>query len=77
MEFKDGENPERFFEKLTILKTKYIGCKRFEEKELILIALACAPSEYKSVLTSESRSKGTALTLEDIQEAMVEQYMMK
>ena len=40
LQFKNGENPERFFEKLAILKTKYLGCKRFEEKELIPIALA-------------------------------------
>ena len=57
LQFKDGENPERIFEKLAILKIKYLGCKRFEEKELILIVLARVPSEYKSVLTSESRSK--------------------
>ena len=31
LKFKDGENPERCFEKLAILKTKYSGCKKFEE----------------------------------------------
>ena len=76
LKFKAGENPERFFERLAIMKTKYLGCKRFEEKELIPISLARAPTEYKSVLTSESRNKGEHLTLDDIQETMVEQYRM-
>ena len=76
LKFKEGKNPERFFEKLAILKTKYQGCKKFEEEELSPIALACSPTKYKSVLTAESRIKGTNLSLEDIQEAMVKQHRM-
>ena len=72
LKFKDGENPERFFERLTVMKSKYVGCKKFEEEELIPIALARAPEKYKSVLTAESRTKGNNLKFDDIQEAMVE-----
>ena len=31
--FKEGEHPERFFERLSILKTKYKGSQRFSERE--------------------------------------------
>ena len=54
----------------------YHGSKRFEEKELIPIVLARAPAEYKCILTSESRSKKSSLTLGNIQDAMIEQYRM-
>ena len=60
----------------SVLKNKYPKSKRFEEAELITLTLAKAPDSYKCVLTAESRVKGSALTMQDIEDAMLEQFRL-
>ena len=57
---------------LSVLENKDAKSIRFEEEELILITLAKAPNSYKIVLTAETRVKWTALTMQDIEDTVVE-----
>ena len=77
LKFKESAHPDHFFTKLSVLKSTYAGSKKFTEEALIPLILAKAPSKYSSALTSERRAKGSSLTLDDIQDTMVEQYRME
>ena len=63
-------------QKSSLCSYKYPKSKRFDEEELIPLTLAKAPDSYKSVLTAESRAKGNALTMEDIENVMVDLYRL-
>ena len=76
LQFSPGAHPEKFFMQLAVMKNKYPKSKKFEAEELIPVILSKAPDTYKSVLTAESRAKGNALTMEDIEETMVEQFRL-
>lgn len=43
-------------------------------QELIAVALDKAPRKYQSVLTTEKRLKGTALTIDHLNEAMKDMW---
>ena len=77
LKFKESAHLDQFFTKLSVLKSTYSESKKFTEEALIPLVLAKAPSKYSSALTSERRAKEENLTIEDIQDTMVEQFRME
>jgi hypothetical protein len=76
LQMKSKSDPDKYFNKLSVLKNKYrSNANTFnEEKMLIAAMLAKAPGHYSTVLTQILREKGESLKLEDIQSAMKEQW---
>ena len=72
---KKGMNPLVLFETLTSIQNQYLGPgKKLPKEELIPIILDVAPEEYRAVLSSERRMRRDALTVEDLESAMMEEY---
>ena len=68
---KNKEHPSTLFDQLALVKTAYETATRtLDEEDQIAVILEKAPTEYKAVLTSEQRHKGSRLTLEDLESAM-------
>ena len=72
---KKDEDPEVLFEAISALENKYnTAVYRIPDEEKIATILEKAPAEYTSLLTSEQRAKGNALTMEDLLSAMNQLY---
>ena len=68
---KKGSDPVTLFEQIAAVENCYnTVTKRIEEDELIAVVLDKSMTEYKAVLTTEQRAKGTACMLSDLESAM-------
>ncbi len=69
------EDPTIMFEAISTVQNHYQGTSiAIAKEELIAIVLDKSMPEYKSVITSEQRVKGTQVTLEDLQSAMYDYW---
>jgi hypothetical protein len=72
---KQKEDPAVIFEQIGSIENRYSdGTTTISNEELMAVVLNAAPKEYKSVLTTEQRIKGNALTLDDLESAMTQLY---
>lgn len=72
IKMKKDEAPSTLFEQMSGLENRYQTL--LDNNEKVATVLSVAPKEYMSVITSERRHQGTALTADHIQEAMMELY---
>ena len=72
---KPNQDPKVLFDQLASIQNAYNDATRdIDPDDLIAVVLEKAPKEYKSILTTEQRNKGTNLTLENLEEAMHDLY---
>ena len=65
---KKNQRPDKFFNKLSTAKSKYIA--EITDEMLINEVMVKAPEKYKAVIATECRAKGSNLKLADLKEAM-------
>jgi hypothetical protein len=71
------EDPSRLFEQLSTITNKYQHTTAaIVDNELLAVIMDKAPAEYKRVITSEQRSKGTNLSLDDLEEAIHQHWQL-
>jgi hypothetical protein len=71
---KKGSDPALLFESLAKIEDRYDGIGMVNEMDLIAIVLDVATEEYQSVLTTEQSSKGSNLSLQDLETVMNQHY---
>ena len=75
VKMKADEDPRMLFNQLASIQSAYNDATRkIDPDDLIAVVLEKAPEKYKSILTAEQRSKGTALTLSDLNSCMNDLY---
>jgi hypothetical protein len=68
---KKNEDPAILFEQLAEIEVAYAGNTiKITEHDCIGVVFATASEKYHSVLTSEQRTKGDKLTMNDLEDAM-------
>ena len=72
---KKADDPQVLFDQLNKLQTKYDNA--LTNEDLIAKVLDVAPVEYHSTLTSETRIQGGEPTLENLKDAMREQWRIR
>jgi hypothetical protein len=76
IKMKKGMNPTVVFETLTAIQNQYLGPgKKLPQDKLIAIILDVATEEYRPILSVERRMKGELLTVDDLENAMMEEYL--
>ena len=68
LQMKEDEDPSNLFTAMTSIEVRYN--KPMDTEEKLLVLLKVCPAKYKTVIRSEQHSKGTALTINDLEEAM-------
>lgn len=76
LHFSPKTNPDHFFTKLTVIKSRYKSSRKFTEDELIINVMSKIPEDYTSTVLAEQRRRGNKLQLIDIQDAMKAQWRM-
>jgi hypothetical protein len=70
-----GQEPAALFEQISAVENRYnTGTAQVTKEEMIAVILDAASAECQAVLTSEQRSKGDALTSEDLEDAMTQHW---
>ena len=78
LKMNKNKDPDKYFRKLAVLKNKYCSnSSTFDNEKMIAATLSKAPSIYGSVLTSVLREKGSALKINDLQEALKEHWRIR
>lgn len=68
---KTKDNPTTLFEQIDSIQNRYnLNGQMIDKQDLIAVEIDAAPKDHQEVLTSELQSKGTALTLENLQSMM-------
>jgi hypothetical protein len=68
---KKYDDPAILFEQLAEIEVAYAGTTiKITEQDYIGVVFATAAEKYNSVLTSEQRTKGADLTMDDLEDAM-------
>jgi hypothetical protein len=68
---KKDTDPATLFEQVATIENRYnTATSQVQQEDLIAVILDAAPMEYKSVLTTEQRSKGSNLKLNDLETVM-------
>jgi hypothetical protein len=68
---KKYDDPAILFEQLAEIEVAYAGTTiKITEQDCIGVVFATAAEKYHSVLTSEQRTKGADLTMDDLEDAM-------
>jgi hypothetical protein len=68
---KKYDDPAILFEQLAEIEVAYAGKTiKITEQDCIVVVFAKAAENYHSVLTSEQRTKGAGLTMDDLEDAM-------
>jgi hypothetical protein len=68
---KKYNDPAVLFEQLAEIEVAYAGTTiKITEQDCIGVVFATAAEKYHSVLTSEQRTKGAGLTMDDLEDAM-------
>mgnify|MGYP001200861434 FL=1 len=65
---KKQANPDKFFNKLNTVRARYSA--DINEEMLINEVMVKAPIKYQGIIASETMSKGAALKLSDLKDAM-------
>jgi hypothetical protein len=69
------EDPRKLFEKLAGIETRFnTATYQIPKDELMAVVMQKAPDIYDGAINMEMRSKGDALTMEDLQTTMCNQY---
>ena len=63
-------NPDKYFKKVNVVKSKYRKSKTFTEESLIANLMTGAPECYHDTLTQILQAKGDAVTMKDLQDAL-------
>jgi hypothetical protein len=71
---KKGSDPALLFKSLAEVEDRYDGIGMIDEMDLIAIVLDIATEDYQSVLTAEQSSKGSNLSLQDLETVMNQHY---
>jgi hypothetical protein len=75
VKMKSEEDPRVLFSQLASIQSAYNDTTRkIDQDDLIAVVLEKAADKYKSILTAEQRSKGTSLTLSDLNNCMNDLY---
>jgi hypothetical protein len=69
---KANEDPSTLFTQLSSIEVRYKTT--IDDDEQMATILSVCPKEYKSVITSEQRYRGTSLTMEHLEEAMGDHF---
>ena len=76
--FKKEQDPSEFFGEMSGIRARYqTAAKKLSEDLQIAAVVIGAPAMYDDVITAEQRSKGDAMTLENLEEAMRTLYRVK
>jgi hypothetical protein len=68
---KRYDDPAILFEQLAEIEVAYAGTTiKITEQDCIGVVFATAAEKYHSILTSEQRTKGAGLTMDDLEDAM-------
>jgi hypothetical protein len=71
MSMKKYDDPDILFEQLAEIEAAYAGTTiKITKQDCIGVVFATAAEKYHSVLTSEQRTKGAGLTMDDLEDAM-------
>jgi hypothetical protein len=74
IKMKKGTDPATLFEQISSVENKYnTATKKIDQDDLIAVVLDAAPTEYRSLLTSEQQRLGSKMTIDDL-EAIMNQY---
>eukprot|EP00957_Ditylum_brightwellii_P090737 6910518-Ditylum_brightwellii.AAC.1 len=72
---KKDEDPVKLFEKIAALQNRFnTALYQIPLDKMIAMVLEKAPKEYGTVLTVKQRTKGSNLTMADLQEAMTQLF---
>jgi hypothetical protein len=71
---KKGSDPALIFKSLAEIEDRYNGIGMINEMDLIAIVLDIATEEFQSILTVEQSSKGSNLSLQDLETIMNQHY---
>ena len=69
---KSNEDPVTLFTQLSSIEQRFKKTIDLDDK--LAVILEVCPKEYKSVLTTEQRYKGAALTIENLEEVMTSHF---
>ena len=69
---KANEDPSTLFTQLSSIEVRYKTAIANEEKMATILSVC--PKEYKSVITSEQRYRGSGLTMDHLEEAMGDHF---
>jgi len=70
---KASEHPTTLFEHLGLIENQCVA-KPLHEEDLITVVLDAAPQKYGKTLMMEQRRLSAALTMENLESAMLRQY---
>ena len=77
VKLNNEDDPGELFEELYRIKNVYeTKSNVVEDDDLIPYVLSAAPAKYHAIITSEMRDKGSNLTLDDLEEAMNDQWRL-
>ena len=77
LRMSEDEDPNKFFKALAVIQSKYSACKKYDDESLISIVMSKAPACFHNILTQELRSKGNAVTLNDLKSALYIWWRLK
>ena len=73
----EKNDPAELFEQIYKIKNMYASpSNKVDDEKLIPYVLAGAPNKYHSIITNEVRTKGSALTLDDLEDVMNDQWRL-
>lgn len=76
--FKDEQDPCEFFGEMAGIKSRHeTATKKLSEDLQMAAVVIQAPDIYDDVITAEQRSKGNAMTMENLEDAMRTLYRVK
>ena len=76
--FKEDKDPYEFFGEMAGIKSRYETATKKLSADLQMAAVVIqAPAIYDDVIAAEQRSKGDAMTMENLEEAMRTLYRVK
>lgn len=72
---RKDDDPAKLFEQISAIENKFNKPGNIiPEEELIAVVISSAPESYTLLLTAEERAPGNTLTLQNLEEAMTQQY---
>lgn len=78
IDFVDDQDPSEFFGEVAGIRSRYeTATKKLSEDLQMAAVVIQAPAIYDDVITAEQRSKGDAMTMECLEEAMRTLYRVK
>jgi hypothetical protein len=69
LQLGQGEHPSTLFTQIADLSNRY-GIHNHPEQQVIAVIMNAVPPEYRAVIAAELRSKGRALTLDEVEDCL-------